>query len=202
MSPFTFGEDPFEENEFVTVVCSVIKGDLPITIGWLFNNKTVSASDEISISQTGKRTSNLAIDSVKGHHAGTYSCIGRNDAGYDIHSSELIVNGLSDVKFGNPVWVAFAALVVALRFGEDPLEANEFVTVTCSVLKGDFPLNISWAFNNESLSSSDEVTITKTGKRMSVLVIESVKGHHAGTYSCIGLNDAGSDVHSADLLVN
>lgn len=95
MSPFTFGDDPFEANEFVTVTCSVIKGDLPITIAWLFNNESLAASEEISISQSGKRTSNLAIDSVKGHHAGTYSCIGQNAAGYDVHSSNLIVNGLS-----------------------------------------------------------------------------------------------------------
>lgn len=87
-------------------------------------------------------------------------------------------------------------------FGDDPLEENEFVTVTCSVLKGDLPITISWKLNGQPLTSNDEVTITPTGKRMSVLVIESVKGHHAGTYSCVGRSEAGEDVHSSDLLVN
>lgn len=93
MTPFSFGEEPLEANEFVMVTCSVMKGDFPLSITWTFNNKTLKSGGDLSISQTGKRTSTLAIESVKGHHAGTYSCIGRNEAGYDVHSSDLIVNG-------------------------------------------------------------------------------------------------------------
>lgn len=96
ISPFSFGDEPLEANEFVSVTCTIMKGDFPITIDWLFNNRTVMEDEEISISQSGKRMSVLAIESVKGHHAGLYSCIGRNDAGYDIHSSNLLVNGLLD----------------------------------------------------------------------------------------------------------
>lgn len=74
-------------------MCSVLKGDMPINIFWLFNNQSLTPSDELSISQSGKRTITLAIESVKGHHAGMYSCVGRNDAGQDVHSAELLVNG-------------------------------------------------------------------------------------------------------------
>lgn len=60
----------------------------------MFNHQTLVANEDVSITQSSKRTSTLAIESVKGHHAGIYSCIGKNDAGYDIHSAELLVNGV------------------------------------------------------------------------------------------------------------
>ncbi|KAF6210674.1 hypothetical protein GE061_013781 [Apolygus lucorum] len=188
MSPFSFGEEPLEANEYVTVICSVMKGDFPIKIIWMFNNQTLTAGGDVSITQNGKRASNLAIESIKGHHAGTYSCVGQNEAGYDIHSAELLVNVTPKMS--------------PFSFGDEPLEANEFVTVTCSVMKGDFPLTIHWLFNNQTLTADEDISITQTGKRTSNLAIESIKGHHAGTYSCIGQNDAGHDVHSAELLVN
>lgn len=63
-------------------------------------------------------------------------------------------------------------------------------------------MNITWTFNNKTLISNENITITKNGRRMSTLAIESVTGHHVGIYSCIGSNAAGSDVHSSHLLVN
>jgi hypothetical protein len=76
------------------------------------------------------------------------------------------------------------------------------VSVVCSVTQGDFPLNISWSFNGKPLLNSETVSITKTGKRMSTLAIESVNGEHVGKYSCIGTNLAGSNSHTSELLVN
>lgn len=94
MSPFSFGEDSYEENQYVSVSCSVIKGDFPVNISWIFNNRSLVSSGEVSITQVGRQMSVLAIEMVKGHHAGTYSCLGQNVAGYDIHASTLVVNGL------------------------------------------------------------------------------------------------------------
>ena len=87
-------------------------------------------------------------------------------------------------------------------FGNEPYEAEQFVSVVCSVTQGDFPINITWSFNDKPLITSETVSITKTGKRMSTLAIESVNGEHVGMYSCIGANFAGSDSHSSELLVN
>lgn len=72
----------------------------------------------------------------------------------------------------------------------------------CTVIQGDLPINISWEFNHQPLTSNNEVIISYSGKRMSTLTIESVSGHHVGNYSCVGRNQAGFDVHSAALLVN
>lgn len=94
IAPFTFGNDPYEAGQFISLSCSVTQGDIPLNISWLFNNKILNSSNEITITKAGKRTSTLLIESVSGRHAGIFSCIGENDAGKDIHSSELLVNGL------------------------------------------------------------------------------------------------------------
>lgn len=93
MSPFSFGEEPYEENQYVSVSCSVVKGDFPLNISWMFNNNSIS-NGQIAITQVGRQMSVLAIESVKGHHAGIYSCVGQNQAGFDTHSANLLVNGL------------------------------------------------------------------------------------------------------------
>ena len=74
----------------------------------------------------------------------------------------------------------------------------------CSVLKGDTPLEIRWNLNGEPIThqSHPDVTITKTGKMISLLSIDAVTAHHAGEYSCEASNLAGSTIRSAILSVN
>lgn len=47
----------------------------------------------------GSRSSVLTIESIRGHHAGNYSCFGQNIAGISNHSVPLIVNGSNDELF-------------------------------------------------------------------------------------------------------
>lgn len=75
-------------------------------------------------------------------------------------------------------------------------------SITCSVIKGDAPIDISWKFNNTDLFSNDGVIITRSGQRISVLSIETVRSRHAGLYTCVGKNSAGYIEHSAELKVN
>lgn len=74
----------------------------------------------------------------------------------------------------------------------------------CSVLKGDQPVEIQWTLNSEpiTLETHPGITIAKTGKKLSVLNIDSVAAHHAGEYTCIASNPVGSTSHSAVLSVN
>lgn len=44
--------------------------------------------------------------------------------------------------------------------------------------------------------------MTKLGKRLSVLNIDSVNGHHAGNYTCVASNLASAVNHTALLIVN
>lgn len=85
---------------------------------------------------------------------------------------------------------------------EEPIDALNMASITCSVIKGDAPIDISWKFNNSNLFSNDGVIITRSGQRISVLSIETVRSRHAGLYTCVGKNTAGYIEHSAELKVN
>ena len=76
-----------------SISCGATKGDLPMYITWLFNGKEMHSNDVISITKSGKRISILTIDSVNYEHAGNYTCVARNKAGFVQHSSELKVIG-------------------------------------------------------------------------------------------------------------
>lgn len=93
--PFTFGEDPFEASQSATVQCSVISGDLPLNIEWLFNGHNINTIEDINVAKISKRASALSIESVSARHAGNYTCVGHNPAGNASFSAQLFVNGSS-----------------------------------------------------------------------------------------------------------
>jgi hypothetical protein len=97
--PFDFGEESVNSGDLASLQCSVYKGDLPITITWLHNNKSTGYNDGILISKAGKKVSSLTIDSVQAEHVGTYTCIAENKAGRSSFSAYLRVNGKIIVVF-------------------------------------------------------------------------------------------------------
>lgn len=87
-------------------------------------------------------------------------------------------------------------------FGEEPVDTLSMATINCAVTKGDTPVSISWLLNGEPVQSGYEgVMVTKSGQRISMLAIESVRSEHAGNYSCIARNRAGEVQHSSTLRV-
>uniref|UniRef100_A0A182YKL3 Down syndrome cell adhesion molecule n=2 Tax=Neocellia TaxID=44535 RepID=A0A182YKL3_ANOST len=185
--PFEFGDEPFDIYSTTTVSCAVTKGDSPIEIIWLFNDYRLRTSDGVLITSNGQKISFLSIESVQPRHAGNYTCIAKNPAGQAQHSSELKVMVLP--------------IIMPFDFGEDPFDIYSTTTVTCAVTKGDSPIEISWYFNSYRLHTNDGVLITPGGQRVSMLSIESVQPRHAGNYTCIAKNPAGSAQHSAELTV-
>lgn len=87
-------------------------------------------------------------------------------------------------------------------FDEEPINSGDVVSLTCSVNKGDLPLDIVWEFNGVSLKNIYGVTINLVNKRLSTLSIESVQADNAGEYKCIARNLAGYAEHAAYLYVN
>ena len=75
-------------------------------------------------------------------------------------------------------------------------------TVICAITKGDKPLDIDIMFDGKPIQSESGVAITKSGKRGRQLTIESVEAKHAGEYTCVASNNAGSVSKSAVLAVN
>ncbi|XP_043581131.1 Down syndrome cell adhesion molecule-like protein Dscam2 isoform X22 [Bombus pyrosoma] len=120
----------------------------------------------------------------------TYTCVARNALGYS-------ARGTLEVQ------VMVAPQIFPFTFGDEPVNSGEAISATCSILKGDFPMDISWAFNGVSIDPerTDQYTITKS-KRLSVLAIDAVAARHAGEYTCTASNKAGASSHTAMLAVN
>lgn len=93
ITPFSFGDEPMNQDEPVSISCTISGGDLPINVRWSLNGGEIESWHEILTETRGKRINVLMIESLKAKHAGNYSCIAENAAGIVEHSSELIVNG-------------------------------------------------------------------------------------------------------------
>lgn len=92
--PFSFGEEPLNSGQVVTVPCAVTEGDPPLKLRWILNGHTISPHSGISVLDLGGRGAILSIGSVQAAHAGTYTCIAENSAGRHELSADLIVNGV------------------------------------------------------------------------------------------------------------
>lgn len=93
LAHFDFGEEPANFGDSVSIMCSILSGDLPIDIDWLFNDYPINSYSGITIAKMGKKASALAIEKVEGRHAGNYTCRAKNQADIVTHSSFLVVNG-------------------------------------------------------------------------------------------------------------
>jgi len=82
--------------------------------------------------------------------------------------------------------------IAPFTFGDDTLNAGELASATCSITKGDSPITIVWYFNETEIESGDEVVVSKIGRKISTLSIESVHASHMGQYSCVAKNAAGA----------
>ncbi|XP_024939104.1 Down syndrome cell adhesion molecule-like protein Dscam2 isoform X41 [Cephus cinctus] len=119
----------------------------------------------------------------------TYTCVARTAQGYSARGT-LEVQVMVDPQ------------IIPFTFGDGPTNSGEAMSATCTILKGDFPMDISWAFNGEPLAAGrTDVTVTNH-KRLSVLAIDSVAARHAGEYTCTASNRAGATSHTALLAVN
>lgn len=91
--------------------------------------------------------------------------------------------------------------IALFDFGEEAVNSGELVSVTCSVHKGDLPIEMSWYHNGKPISDEQGVVIMKS-KKVNTLTIESVSSESFGEYTCIAKNAAGIARHSSMLNVN
>lgn len=94
LQPFSFGEKALNPGQVVTQPCSVIEGDRPLNLFWLFNHEAIKPHMGITVINIGDRSAILSIGTVSDSHAGFYTCKAENVAGKANFSSELIVNGI------------------------------------------------------------------------------------------------------------
>lgn len=85
---------------------------------------------------------------------------------------------------------------------ERPANWGDTVTATCTMLKGDSPIQIEWALNGEPISHDYSDISIATSRRVSLLTIDAVTASHAGEYTCMASNAAGGTSFTATLAVN
>lgn len=97
--PFSFGDEQTNLDDSVTAMCSIIKGDLPITIWWRFTESDESMSynlttnDGVVVTKPSQKISIMAIDAVKARHRGNYTCFAQNKGGTAQYTTYLAMNG-------------------------------------------------------------------------------------------------------------
>lgn len=64
------------------------------------------------------------------------------------------------------------------------------------------PITVMWMLNRSPIESNLNIVTEKRGKRINVLIIESVAAEHAGNYTCSAENAAGITEHTSHLIVN
>lgn len=82
------------------------------------------------------------------------------------------------------------------------MNADEYTLITCTIFKGDLPIDITWKHNSRKIDPLDGISIAKTSKRSSQLSIDSAQAIHSGEYTCIAKNKAGQTSYSAILKIN
>lgn len=74
-------------------MCSVSKGDRPMSITWSFYGETLSSDMGVTTQMLGDATNFLSIPSAGLSNQGNYTCVAKNSAGSDVYTSQLVVNG-------------------------------------------------------------------------------------------------------------
>lgn len=102
-----------------------------------------------------------------------------------------------------PVGLKVSPQIAPFIISEEPANWGDTITATCTVLKGDYPIEMEWFLNEKPIKREHtDITIVNTSKRVSLLTIEAVSARHAGEYTCSASNIAGGTSYSAPLAVN
>ena len=74
-------------------MCSVNKGDFPLTIEWFLNGKRADTVRGISVKDLDKKASYLNVDFLEAGHGGKFTCRATNWAGSAYYTAVLSVKG-------------------------------------------------------------------------------------------------------------
>ncbi|XP_055906135.1 cell adhesion molecule Dscam2 isoform X21 [Eupeodes corollae] len=173
-------------GENLIVTCPV--AGYPIdSIVWERDNRALPINRKQKVFPNGT----LIIENVeRNSDQATYTCVAKNAEGYS-------ARGSLEVQVMVPPKLA----PLPTNAADEPLFVGDYFQLTCAVVHGDFPYNITWYYNDQLAQTINGIQILMHGKRSSSLNIESVHGHHAGNYTCVGANRAGEAEVSTTLTV-
>ncbi|XP_036333495.1 Down syndrome cell adhesion molecule-like protein Dscam2 isoform X3 [Rhagoletis pomonella] len=179
-------------GETLIVTCPV--AGYPIdSIVWERDNRALPINRKQKVFPNGT----LIIENVeRNSDQATYTCVAKNVEGYS-------ARGSLEVQVMVPPQIA------PFDFGSEAINMNDMVSATCTVNKGDTPIDLYWTTAPDpklgglgKLMTNDGILITKTTQRISMLSIESVHARHRANYTCVARNAAGVAYHTAELSVN
>lgn len=91
--------------------------------------------------------------------------------------------------------------ILPFDFGSETSFMGDTITAQCTVTSGDMPILFKWYVNAQQLPEDFGINVGSFGKKTSVLGIETISEKHAGNYTCVAQNSAGSSSYSAELIV-
>ncbi|XP_022176362.1 Down syndrome cell adhesion molecule-like protein Dscam2 isoform X5 [Myzus persicae] len=173
------------ENLFVT--CPVAGYPLE-SITWERDNRQLPINRKQKVFPNGT----LIIENVeRSSDQATYTCVARNAQGHT-------------AKGNLEVQVMVPPLMKPFSF-EGESNVGETAQLTCHVIKGDTPLEITWVFQGPDgriQPMPQPIIENRIGKKITMLEIPTVTEYHRGSYSCIAKNRAGIVNQTALLMVN
>ncbi|XP_057660096.1 cell adhesion molecule Dscam2 isoform X2 [Diorhabda carinulata] len=180
VSPF-YAEDTLHVGDRASLTCSVTKGDLPLTISWHKDGRSVEPAQMMSITQVDQFTSILVIESLSPDHNGNYSCVVRNLAAEVSHTQQLVVNV-------PPRWLVEPVDV--------SVERNRHVALHCQAQGVPTP-TVIWKKATASKSGDyEEVRDHMYTKLLGngTLLLQHVKEDREGYYLCQADNGIGTGI--------
>ncbi|XP_053978099.1 cell adhesion molecule Dscam2-like isoform X6 [Hylaeus volcanicus] len=190
ISPFTADRD-LHLGERTTLTCSVTRGDLPLSISWLKDGRSMGPSERVSVTNMDQYNSILMIESLSPDHNGNYSCVARNLAAEVSHTQRLVVH--------------VPPIIEPFTFQEGLSEGMRTRTV-CGVAAGDPPLTISWLKDGQTPfplppTLASVANISQLDPYSSLLSITNLAAEHSGDYTCVAANPAAEVRYTAKLQV-
>ncbi|XP_058796799.1 cell adhesion molecule Dscam2 [Phymastichus coffea] len=180
ISPFT-ADHELHLGERTTLTCSVSRGDLPLTIFWLKDGRTLGPSERVTVTSVDQFNSILMIESLSPDHNGNYSCVARNLAAEVSHTQRLVVHV-------PPRWT--------VEPSDTSVERNRHVALHCQAQGVPTP-NIVWkkvigdkSGEFEELRERPYTKILSNG----TLLLQHVKEDREGFYVCQASNGIGSGI--------
>ncbi|XP_047000635.1 Down syndrome cell adhesion molecule-like protein Dscam2 [Schistocerca americana] len=173
IAPFQFPSN-LQEGMRAQVSCSIISGDLPITITWRKDGGPLPQEADVH-EQQHEFVSNLLFSNLAARHSGHYMCIASNAAAVANYTTRLIVRVA-------PTWLIEPQDVSVLYQHPVSLhcQANGFPVPTITWMKAkDIPL--------------------ETGQRMIIssngsVIIRAADPSHEGHYTCQASNGIGPEL--------
>jgi Down syndrome cell adhesion protein len=98
IDPFLFPKS-LHQGQRYTILCSVSKGDLPVSIKWFKDGRIISSASGIDpefagigVINVSPFASNLVFESLRPEHMGNYTCMASNGAGSVTHNGSMVVH--------------------------------------------------------------------------------------------------------------